>query len=671
MKKYYTLLIFNLICFSTLYSQDIPFQEEHFPNKTEELKKAVDEIKKGDVFFNERNYNDALTHFLAAQQVNANNADLNCKIGICYLYTLHKRKSLSFLEKAYVLNPKVTPLILYYLGWSHHVNENWDKAISFYSKQKEVFESSRKAKKENEKTIKKLEKKIQECIYGKQFVLHPVVVKIENLGKNINTVYQEHWVVIDADESQLMFSSQRPDSIGEFEQQKKGQPVVDQQNVYVSNRIDTIWQLAENIGGPVNTTHNDEIIALAPDGHAMLIYRVIDGNGDILESHLEGKEWSVPIKISSTINSQYNESSASFSHDGHSLYFISNNPVNNIGGDDIFVSQWNPKTEKWGVAENLGAQINTKYNEQSVFAHPDGKTLYFSSRGHNSMGGTDVFKTVWDKKTNSWSKPINMGYPINDAEDNNGLVVSANGVHGYFSAHRKDSYGDDDIYRVTFAAPKQERLTIVKGRVTDCETNQAIYARVDLVDLTADSVVSFFETNSYTGQYLVTLPAGDNYAITITDDEHLFHTEEVDIPMTATYHKVTHDFCLNKIDVSDLHTIKVGDKLVLKNVFFDSDESTLRPASIDELNVVFEYMNQNENLKLEFSGHTDNIGSVEYNQNLSERRAHAVVDFLIDRGIDEERLTYVGYGDQKPIMPNRTAEGRQKNRRTEMKILEK
>jgi outer membrane protein OmpA-like peptidoglycan-associated protein len=663
MIKYITLLIFGFLCVVSLNAQNIPFDKQEFPEQAKELKSAVKDLKEGNYSFEERQYNESLPFFLKAQSFNPNNADLNRKIGVCYLNTLYKTKSLGYLEKSYLLDTESSPMIYYYLGWSHHLNENWDEAISFYSKQKKTYEVSKKSVKDNQNNIKALEKKIQECKYGKEFVLHPVDVKLENLGENINTQFPEYLVIINADESVMMFTSQRPGSTGETQHEATDQYVFHHEDIYSTDLSDSTWQQAVNIGPPVNTEINDATIALAPDGHTVLTYNDSDGSGDIYECNLEGDKWSQPKKLSSTINSDYHESSASFSYDGKSLYFVSNNPENNFGDHDIYVSHWDEGIRDWGVAENLGEKINTPFSEQGVFAHPDGKSLYFSSKGHNTMGGFDIFKTVWDDETNSWSEPVNMGYPINGPDNDVGLVLSASGLHGYVSAYHKDSYGKEDIYLITFPQSEQEHLTILKGHVVDCETKKAIYADIEIIDLEEHKSVSHFESNSETGHYLVSLPAGINYAIKIDDDHHLFYSENIDLPETDTYHEITRDICLNQIEV--------GKKMVLKNVFFDSDEASLRPTSVDELNLVFEFMQLNPNLKIEFSGHTDDIGSDDYNQNLSERRAHAVVDYLIEKGIDPARLTYVGYGEMQPVITNKTVQGRQMNRRTEMKIVGK
>jgi outer membrane protein OmpA-like peptidoglycan-associated protein len=298
-----------------------------------------------------------------------------------------------------------------------------------------------------------------------------------------------------------------------------------------------------------------------------------------------------------------------------------------------------------------------------VFAVPDGKTIYFSSMGHSTMGGFDVFKAVYDYDLGKWGEPENVGYPINSADNDVGLVMSANGLHGYISAYHEDAIGQEDLYRLTFPEAKIEALTILKGHVYDAKTKQAVHAAINILDLEEHKVIATFESNEETGHYLVSLPAGKNYAIEIEANNYLFHSENFNLPKTDGYHEEKKDIYLN--------TIEIGSKIILNNIFFDFDKATLRSQSIDELNVLLHFLTQNSTIKVEISGHTDNKGSDTYNQKLSENRAHVVVDWLIEKGISKERMVYKGYGEKYPIGTNDTDAGRQHNRRTELKIIGK
>ena len=286
-----------------------------------------------------------------------------------------------------------------------------------------------------------------------------VEFKIENLGSIINSEYTDYGAVVNADESILMFTSRREKSTGGKYEHYLNEYYED---IYISYNKNGKWTKPKNICKPVNTKVHDAVTYLSPDGRKLLIYRAYKKDGNIYECVLKGDKWSKPRKLGDNVNTQYQESSASLSYDEKTLYFISARPENNIGGRDIYMSRWNEKQKKWGKAINLGPTINTKYDEETVFIHPDGKTLYFSSKGHNTMGGYDIFKSVFENS--KWSVPENLGYPINTPDDDVSYVASANGKHAYYSSIKDDGLGKKDIYRITFIerAPKQEQLTLLK-----------------------------------------------------------------------------------------------------------------------------------------------------------------------------------------------------------------
>jgi outer membrane protein OmpA-like peptidoglycan-associated protein len=402
---------------------------------------------------------------------------------------------------------------------------------------------------------------------------------------------------------------------------------------------------------------------------------------------LKGDKWVKPTPLPKEINTRYHESCASLGPDGRTLYFISDR-TDGVGGRDIWVAYKNSKG-KWSEVKNI-RELNTPYDEEAVFIHPDGRTLYFSSQGHNSMGGYDIFKSTY--KDGYWSKPENLGVPINTADDDLYFVLASSGQRAYFSSSRKGTIGDQDIFMITFiidkpmnpstednliaykTKPVQEikiesaiaietpSLTLLKGFIYDEETKKPLEAQIVLTDNEKNEELAVFTSNAQTGRYLVSLPSGKNYGIAVKKEGYLFHSENFVIPENAQYQEIQKDIYLKPI--------KVGQSIVLRNIFFDFDKATLRPESKTELENLIKLMNDNPNIKIEISGHTDNIGSAAYNQKLSESRAKAVVDYLIEHGIDKSRLSYMGYGFDKPIAPNDTEEGRQLNRRVEFKIVE-
>ncbi|MCA8831550.1 OmpA family protein [Hymenobacter pini] len=680
----YKYLLAFLLLFSApavVLAQNVEFSKDQFGNDKDGLKAALKEIKLGDEMYDldPARYEQALPHYLAAQKFNPNNAQLNYKIGDSYLHSGFKPRALEYLQKAYQLNPDVDPRIHYALGRGLHLNGKWDEAIAEYKRATPASGSKNTAS-----FTQDIQKKIRECENGRKLAAKPSRVFIDNAGPGVNSPYPEYGPVITADESVILFTSRRPGSTGEQKDPETGGFMED---IYTSTRTTKgNWVDARNLGEGVNTDGHDATVGLSPDGQRLLVY-MEDNGGDLHEANLRGAEWRKPQKLGSRINSKYHESSAAYTPDGRTLYFVSDKE-GGLGGRDIYKIE----IEGRGPAQNLGSVINTQYGEEGVFLHPDGKTMYFSSEGHNSMGGYDIFKSVYEN--GKWSAPENLGWPINTPDDDVFFVISASGRHGYYSSFREDGLGSKDIYQITFLGPekppvlsKEDQLlasriqpvketmvappvaivaaqvTILKGVVTDEASKQPIEATIDVVDNSLNQTIASFQSNAQSGRYLVSLPSGVNYGIVVRKDGYLFHSENFDLPAGAAYSEVVKDIALKKLDV--------GVKVVLNNIFFDFDKATLRKESTNELERLQKLLTDTPALRLEISGHTDNVGKAEYNKDLSQRRAKAVVDYLVAKGIDKGRLTFAGYGDTQPVASNASKAGRQLNRRTEFKVTGK
>ena len=707
-------LVFTfLLSVQVSFAQSIDFKKENFPNDKEAFKAAHHEYKTGLTEYDKGMdfYKYALKHLKAANSYNPNNAEVNFLIGDIIISTVHREESLKYFEKAYKLDPHVDHDILNAIATAHHLNENWTKAIAYYKKyENQILENEKHSQIYKDYYKEHVDHQIKQCESGIVLVKTPVRVFVDNIGGPVNTDHSEFGPTVTADNSALFFTSKRPGSLGshdlsEKDVAKEKAEAHYYEDIYVSTKLPSgNWSEPKNMGKPVNGDDHDATVSILPDGQHMIMYNS-DNGGDLYETILEGKEWSKPTSIGKTINSSYHEESAAYSLDKKTIYFVSNRPEGNLdkghelrGTDrlnhDIYYAKWNEKKKRWGEAINMGPSINTIYEERGVFMHADGKTLYFSSEGHNSMGGYDIFKTTYDEKMESWSTPENMGYPVNGPDNDVFFVLTANKRTGYYASVHHNGLGEEDIYSITFLGKEKKVLssgednlismamlpiteeiiepeihlevsatTILKGKVLDAVTLKPLKANIDLIDNATGKILATFSSNAHTGNFLVSLPSGKNYGINVNNEKYLFHSENFNIEKTAGYQEVYKEV--------HLKNITVGSSIVLKNIFFDFDKSTLRTASFPELARLIELLEKVPTMKIEISGHTDSKGSEDYNQKLSEARAKSVVTYLIGKGISKSRLTYVGHGESKPVATNDTDEGRQENRRTEFKIISK
>lgn len=702
---------FLLLTFTSL-AQDVPFDKNLFKERKEEFKLAKEKLDEGykiyEIYpesFMDANHQDyrirasyhkeALPILFEANKFNPDNAQLNYRLGRCYLASsIYKEECLPHFQKAQKLNPNVTPDINYYLGIGYQLTMQFDKAIAAFKIHRSILTGKDPIE------VEETEKRIRECEMGKKLVAKPVRAFIDNFGNVINSKYPEYGAIISADESVMMFTSRRNTTTGGAVADGLNEYYED---IYISTKADGKWTTPQNMGTNVNSEQHDATVAVAPDAQSMIIYKDDKGDGNLYETKLVGAVWSKPVKMNKNINTKYHESSASYSNDGKTLYFVSNKP-GGLGEHDIYFTKWDDVKKEWGVAVNVGPTINTKYNEESVVIHPDGKTLYFSSQGHETMGGYDIFMSKLQDDGVTWGKPENIGYPINSIDDDVFFVINASGRRGYYSSFKADGFGEKDIYMITFLGPEKpvqlsaednllaniaepvrekivekqvdaatKRITILKGVVRDAKTLKPLYSDIELIDVEENKTLAKFESNATTGKYLVSLPSGKNYGLIVRADGYLFHSENFDIPETAAYQEVEKNI--------DLQKVEVGSTIVLKNIFYDYNKATLRDASKNELDRLAKLLQENPTIKIELSAHTDSRGGDKYNEELSQKRAQSCVDYLIKAGIATDRLVSKGYGEQKLIISDteiaklkfedEKEDAHQQNRRTEFKILSK
>jgi outer membrane protein OmpA-like peptidoglycan-associated protein len=455
----------------------------------------------------------------------------------------------------------------------------------------------------------------------------------------------------------MIFTSRRPENTGgkTFD---GGQYFED---IYIATRKGKEWQPAVNIGWPINTVGNEAAIGISADGQEILIYKDDMGDGNIYSSKLDGDKWTTPEKLNSNINSKYWEPGAFLSADGQTLYFVSDRP-GGYGGTDIYKSRKMANGD-WGKAVNLGPTINSPYDEHSPYIHPDGVTLYFSSKGHKTMGGYDIFFShtlLSDDKI--WVEPTNVGYPINTTADDAFYMVSTDKQSAYYASIREGGLGDKDNYIVTFPDVKEPALSLVKGTVLDSNQLGAKNVVITVRDNETNELEGVYSANSKTGKYLFVLKPGKSHNISYEVDGRLIHTETKYVAEGQKYDEFAKDIRLSEL--------AVGTKVVLNNIFFDFDQSNLRKNSITELDNLYGFLKKYPNVAVEVSGFADSKGSDEYNRKLSLERAQAVVHYLNTKGIDKKRLTAIGHGASAvETGKSNDPSGRETDRRVEIKIV--
>lgn len=610
----------------------------------------------------------AETLYQEALAIAPEDPQLNIRMGLNQLNGPYRHKALPFFEKAATVAPE-TPHLQFLLGFALQLNSRWDEALAAYQKHKSTSNFQ-----DPEPLYNSTDKRIAECRNGKALMAAPSRVQIANMGGIINTPQADYGALVTADGSTLFFTSRRPEN----EESKVNKVTGDFfEDVYISHAGANGWSPAERMAVPVNTDGNDASVGLFNDGRTMLIYRDHDGSGDLYESRRTGGAWSEPTMLGPNVNTKAHESSAWYSFDRQWLYFVSDRPDDQVGGQDIYRSHWDPATEQWGPAENLGPVVNSIQDEEGVFMHPDGKTLYFSSKGHTSMGGYDIFRTRLED--GRWTKPENLGWPVNSPDDDLFFALTADGTEGYFSSYRADGFGEDDIYSVSFlpepplgestaqaaaaTAPVEEEPTsvLIKGKIKSLRFLSGMEADIELMDLDDATLAARFKSDAVTGEYMVAVPSGRRYAMYIKANGYLIRSENITVPQGERGMELD-------LDVT-LETLEAGSLATMKNLFFATGSAELQPASLAELNQLKELLQTHGSLRLEISGHTDSDGPAELNQTLSEARANAVRDHLVAQGVNGDRLVAIGHGDAKPVAANDSDSNKALNRRTEIKVL--
>lgn len=652
------------------------------PNETKaQTGTAPELLTQGINYYKSGNYTEASRHFNMMIKKFPSNANVMYWYARCYEEEDQKLKAADLYLKAYKTNKNAGLDILYRVGRAYQIKSDFKQALNFYKQYKAILkpEFVKNLNSTMDYEQLRVDKMISECESGIKLSAKPSRHAITNLGKLINTPYEEYTPLISADNKKLFFTSRRPGGVGN---EKDSDNEFFEDIWYSVKDSKGNWKKPVNLGDPINSASHDACIALSPDGKQLFVYNTSNG-GDIYVSDFKDNKWSKPKSIGKKINSKFKEPSLSISADNNTIFFSSDRK-GGLGGLDIYFSKKNANGE-WDEPVNLGPNINTPFEDDGPFISFNGKVLYFCSNGHNSMGGFDVFCSNYDEKTNTWSKPINLGFPINSPDDDIFFVIAADKKTAYYASGKKGGYGEKDIFTINidtaYLAPPKPKpstkkpdpqiakgnkntslilLSNFEGKITD-EKGSPLECIISIKKYNSEEKAKDYVTKP-DGSFSIPLNKGFIYSINAQKSGFMFLSHSVDLTSSISSATLKSDFKLIKP--------KEGQKIILKNISYQIGKASLTKSSYHEVNLLFDYLSKNNNIKIEISGHTDNLGSKELNKQISTERAKTIYDILVKKGINPNRLRYAGYGSERPIASNSTADGKRKNRRTEFEITD-
>lgn len=594
-------------------------------------------------------------------------------------YSNNIEKAIFHFKKAIQLNPYHSPsgATHYLLGNMLFETGQYQDAITTLS----TFVGNKNA---NPDYVTDAYHVIESAQFALNAMKNPVQFNPINLGAGVNTADPEYFPTITVDGQTILFTRLVTD-------ERVQNPNKKQEDFFVSNLSkitnlseNRVWEKAFPMPAAINTVQNEGAPTISADGRSLIFVacamndageygenRQGKGSCDLFITKRLGNRWSDPENLPGYVNSNKWESQPSLSADGKTLYFIRGLKNKKQQNDaDIFVSTL-LDDGRWGPPTRLPNTINTDETEESVLIHPDGKTLYFSSRGHKGLGGLDIFMSRMDENGN-WGKPLNLGYPINTRFDENSLMVDATGDLAFFASNRTGGFGDLDIYY--FELPEQfkpVKTLYFDGFVYDKTTKNPIPGKFSLIDLKTGKEVVRAEADRVSGIFTISLPTNCDYALNVSYPGYTFYSANFNMKLPVNQEVVHMDIPL--IPINSIETV------TLNNVFFALNQAVLQEESFVELAKLSLFLKANTALTIEIGGHTDTRGDEKENMKLSEARAKAVVDYLITQGIEVKRLQYKGYGETQPKISDdainllktdkEKEKAHQQNRRTEYKIL--
>ncbi len=611
MRKLYGLLLFTII-FLFFSNFAMAQSDEDVYYRAEEMLEV-------------ENWPEAFSLYSSLLKKYPDNANLNFKAGFALLNNGDAEKAIFFLEKAMrnidtastateSFKETKAPLETYfYLGKAYHQNYKFDESLFILSKLKKYLNP-----KYDKDFLDRINLVMRYDTNGARLIKYPVKMDVKNLGDSINTPFSEHSPVFTADESLLFFTSRRPNG-----HKKLSDGEYDEDIYFALSDDDGNWEKAKNIGEVINTEEHDATVSISIDGRELYLYRE-DDKGSIYVSTLDNtNHWTKPVKLPKPINSKYRETHASLGADNMTLYFTSDRP-GGYGGLDIYVVKRLPNGE-WGIPQNLGPEINTPYDEEGPYIHPDGKTLFFSSKGHTSMGGYDIFYSTYNENTGKWSKPKNLGYPINTTMDDVFYVPTPDGKRAYYASKQFNSMGKTDIFLITIPGLQEKGLTVLSGYIMTAEGTVPENVTITVTDVKTGDVEGIYTPNPTTGKYLFILRPGKDYNVSVEADGFSYYSENISVPKGSSYKKLKKTIKLNPIIIGD-----INEEYFVK---FNPNDTALIPGIKRELDNMARFLQVNKDLKLYID-----VSNRDANPSLIQQRKNAIKNYLVAKGVSPDRI---------------------------------
>jgi outer membrane protein OmpA-like peptidoglycan-associated protein/tetratricopeptide (TPR) repeat protein len=616
------------------------------------------DLQTGNKLFNQENYRASIPYYERVIAKDPNNAQALFRAGVSYL-SFDKEKASDYIYKAQKLKPKVSKDVEYWLGRVDHLNYNFDEAITHYQAYNATL------KKRNDTRREEVAQLIQHSRNAKILFNSPKDIFVKNLGPTVNTQYAEHSPVISSDDKTLIYTTRANPADIPGLQNRAGKKDIAADGEYYEGIVETHridadnWEKPRSLAAALNSKGHDASDQLFDNDTKLLMYRD-DENGDVfVASKQSGGDWGQPVKLNSNINSKQREGDAYITPDGLTLYF-STARYTEDGNIDLYYSTRTAGGD-WGPAKSLGSTINTKEDDDSPYISRDGTTLYFSSKGHNTMGGYDIFASKYDSIGHKWGRPENMGYPINTPDDDSYYRLAPDGTYAYLSSYRIGGYGEKDIYTISYI-----KNINIKGAVFSKRDSTQRIPGVELVfnGTQADkTAISFRDITKEDGSYQVKVLSARTYQVAVNKDGKNIETQEFAVPIsTNDSTSITKNFYVDYID-----TAQTAYARMMKPIYFDTDKYKLRPESIKTLNATTAFLKANTGLNISIEGNCDSRNTDEYNMVLGQNRADAAKNYLVKQGISASRLTTVSYGERKPKVANDSPENMQINRRDDFK----